>query len=153
MDAEHDLMFSECLVRSKWTSYLVWRWHMIPCRSTVPPEAVASAGAHLLRWLSQSKLNTWVYRTDTQNWRSLLDERWNIFKQDQKSSCFLTKHSEIKMTWMTENIHGHGLMCFCSDIYVKEHKQTEWTLPEELWLGRVQTGAEWPLHPDLPAAH
>lgn len=40
-----------------------------------------------------------------------------------------------------------------SGLYDSEHSQAERTLSEELWPGRVQTGAEWPLHPDLPAAH
>lgn len=38
-------------------------------------------------------------------------------------------------------------------VYDAEHKQAERTLSEELRPGRVPSGAERPLHPDLPAAH
>ena len=39
-----------------------------------------------------------------------LNERLNIFKQDKKSSYFLLNTPKTKMTWMTENLHGHQLI-------------------------------------------
>ena len=39
------------------------------------------------------------------NWRSLSDERWNVFKELKKSSCLWHSNMTITMTWMTENFH------------------------------------------------
>lgn len=72
--------------------------------------------------------------------------------------------SETIQRWRGESINSikglkvgsdtvHNLFFFPPGIYDSEHKQTERTLPEELWPDGVQTGAEWPFHPDLSAAH
>lgn len=109
--------------------------------------------------------------TNLQNFSDLCPEKqwrlWNdiLLAGQHQSTAAL---SETIQRWRGENINSTKGSKVCSNtvhnqfffssffflgIYDAEYKQTERTLPEELRPDGVQTGAEWPLHPDLPAAH
>lgn len=51
--------------------------------------------------LTLVKFQIFAYQISVQNRRKLLDERLNVFRQDNKSSCFLLNTT---MTCMTENL-------------------------------------------------
>ena len=45
---------------------------------------------------AHSELNTWVSHTEPQNWRSISDERQNVFKQDRNPVAFHLTH---RVSW------------------------------------------------------